>query len=112
MTTTCTAPDAATAADALTAIQSVRDNFDNLADQVAALIACLDRADDNADNLADRARLAEVPRSVSMRSASAIGDQAAAAAGHLRRAEAAIRNARSRTHQLLDIAQEAQQGRH
>jgi len=113
MTATCTAPEANTPEQAIAALIAVRDNFNNLADQVLALIGCCDQGDDGADSLADRARLAQVPRSTAMRKANDIGNMSATAAGHLRRAEKSLRDARAAAHHLADVAQEAANtGRH
>lgn len=107
----CTAPDATTAREALDALIAVRNNYDNLADQTVALIACADQGSDATDTLAARARQAQVPNNSALRVSASIGEITETAAGHLRRAEAALRNARTTVDRLINIAEESQKGR-
>jgi hypothetical protein len=79
--------------------------------EITNVLASLDAIDDAGDRIAEHARSCQVPARQAELAAVNIAEDAAIAAGYIRRAEQSARSCHSRLKRLIDVETEAQQGR-
>lgn len=99
--------------DTLTTINAevVRRRLGQLHDELSALITDLDTLEAGQDKIAEHARSRQVPTRQAAIAADVIADHIGTTAGHLRRAQQAVRHAHHRAKTLISAEEEASRGR-